>query len=81
LDSAGNIYGTTVAGGKYDDGIVFELVAPVGEGAYKEKILLTFSGEGGNGPYDSLILDGADLYGTTYAGGTNGEGVVFEVTQ
>jgi uncharacterized repeat protein (TIGR03803 family) len=80
LDSAGNIYGTTLGGGKYDDGIVFELVAPVGEGAYREKILLTFSGEGGIAPYDSLILDGSDLYGTALAGGTNGEGVVFEVT-
>lgn len=80
LDSAGNIYGTTLAGGKYDDGIVFELVAPIGKGGYEEKILLTFSGEGGIAPYDSLILDGAALYGTAYAGGTNGEGIVFEVT-
>ena len=78
LDTAGNIFGTTTGGGKFNDGTVFELV-PAG-GGYSEKVLWSFSGTDGNGPYGSLILDSAgNLYGTTYTGGTS-EGVVFEVT-
>src|ERR1035438_3188809 len=43
LDADGNIYGTTVTGGKYGYrhggyGALFELVAPVGVGRYREKI-------------------------------------------
>jgi uncharacterized repeat protein (TIGR03803 family) len=81
FDAAGNIYGTTTAGGKSGDGTVFELVALVGKGGYKEKILWNFNGTDGSQPYDSLILDSAgNLYGTTVVGGDYGSGVVFEVT-
>ncbi len=86
LDAAGNVYGTTVGGGKYAGGLgtVFELAAPVGTGTYyKEKILWTFpfGGGWGSSPYDSLILDSAgNLYGTTAGGGSTDNGVVFEVT-
>jgi uncharacterized repeat protein (TIGR03803 family) len=77
LDAAGNIYGTTLLG----NGTVFELVAPVGKGVYTEKILWSFNGTNGTGPYDSPILDTAgNLYGTTAGGGVYGSGVVFEVT-
>jgi uncharacterized repeat protein (TIGR03803 family) len=79
FDLAGNIYGTTTAGGKYGEGTVFELVAPVGTGSYKEKILWSFNGTDGAGPTGSLILDSGILYGITYSGGSHGEGVVFEV--
>jgi uncharacterized repeat protein (TIGR03803 family) len=84
-DAAGNIYGTTNEGGQYQqdlggDGTVYELVAPVGKGSYKEKVLWSFNGTDGVYPADSLILDSAgNLYGTTfYRGG--GVGDVFEVT-
>jgi len=81
FDAAGNIYGTTLAGGEPNQGTVFELVAPVGKGGYKEKVLWSFDGTDGAQPYGSLILDSAgNLYGTTSAGGSNGAGVVFEVT-
>jgi uncharacterized repeat protein (TIGR03803 family) len=82
LDSDGNIYGTTFYGGTLNDGTVFELVAPVGEGAYKEKLLWNFNQTDGYEPTgNSLILYGSDLYGTaTWTGGTNGYGVAFEVT-
>jgi uncharacterized repeat protein (TIGR03803 family) len=87
FDAAGNIYGTTGYAGTSSDGTVFELVAPVGTGSYKEKILWSFNGANGYDPLTSLILDSAGiLYGTTswggpaYAlGGANGYGVVFEV--
>lgn len=85
LDAAGNIYGTTTEGGKYNDehggnGTVFELVAPVGKGGYEDKLLWSFNGTDGAGPADSLILDSAgNLYGTSQYGGSNGYGAVFEV--
>ena len=86
FDQAGNIYGTTVWGGKRDWGTVFELIARVGKGGYEEKILWIFTGADGLGPYTGVILDSAgNLYGATYKGGTTygdnyGYGVVFKVT-
>jgi len=81
FDAAGNIYGTTANGGRYGDGIGFELAAVVGKSSYKPTVLWTFGYDRGAGPFGSLILDSAgNLYGTTYAGGDYGAGVVFEVT-
>ena len=85
LDAAGNLYGTTEEGGSLYggdlDGTVYELVAPVGTGSYKEKVLWSFNGADGAAPGDSLILDSAgNLYGTTQVGGSSSAGVVFEVT-
>jgi hypothetical protein len=78
LDAAGNIYGTTWGGGEYSEGTVYELVARVGTGSYKEKLLWSFNGPDGATPVDSLILDSAgNLYGTTQYGF---EGTVFEIT-
>ena len=48
LDSAGNIYGTTIQGGTDGQGTVFELVPPVGAGSYKEKVLWNFDGADGS---------------------------------
>ncbi len=80
LDGAGNIYGGTYSGGKSGDGIVYELVAPVGKGSYKEKVLWSFDGTDGAVAYGNLILDSAgNLYGATGNGGSSNEGVVFEV--
>jgi uncharacterized repeat protein (TIGR03803 family) len=81
LDAAGNLYGTTGGGGKYNDGTVFELAAPVGKGKYQEKVLWSFNGTDGAGPGGSLIFDNAgNLYGTAGGGGSSGFGVVFEVS-
>jgi uncharacterized repeat protein (TIGR03803 family) len=41
LDSAGNLYGTTVEGGRYNSGTVFEL-SPTAGGVWTEKILHHF---------------------------------------
>jgi uncharacterized repeat protein (TIGR03803 family) len=79
LDTAGNVYGTTTQGGVHDDGNVFELMAPSGTGSYAHKIVFSFSGENGNESEADLLLSGGYLYGTTYLGGSNGDGAVFEV--
>jgi uncharacterized repeat protein (TIGR03803 family) len=78
VDSAGNLYGTTFAGGAYGSGTVFEL-----QKGGKEKVLHSFaSGTDGANPEGSLTMDSAgNLYGTTFAGGASGTGVVFKVTK
>jgi len=82
-DKAGNLYGTTSAGGQgscFFDlgcGVVFKL-APDGT----ETILYSFSGgaDGGN-PQGGLALDSkGNLYGTTLYYGAHGYGTVFKVT-
>jgi uncharacterized repeat protein (TIGR03803 family) len=68
LDDAGNLYGTTVFGGKFSGGTVFQL-APSGD-SWTESVLYEFTGRNdGIDPEAALILDqkGA-LYGTTIAG-------------
>ena len=86
FDAAGNLYGTTGAGGSHGNlgsgGTVFEL-KPAAGGRYTERILHNFgAGTDGNIPgYSSLIFDAAgNLYGTTTAGGSYGYGAVFEIT-
>jgi uncharacterized repeat protein (TIGR03803 family) len=81
LDAAGNIYGTTIQGGTNSLGTVFELVAPVGKSKkYEEQVLWSFNGGDGSQPLGGLILDAGNFYGTTSAGGSSANGVVFEMT-
>lgn len=80
FDAKGNLYGTTLSGGAYHVGTVFELT-PTESGGWKEKILHSFNGKDGFFPYSNLIFDtSGNLYGTTYYGGRNGYGTVFELT-
>jgi uncharacterized repeat protein (TIGR03803 family) len=83
-DGAGNLYGTTCnyEGGGPGYGTVFEL-SPNGSGGWKETVLYSFTGGAdGSNPIDSgVIFDSVgNLYGTTYQGGANGLGVVFELS-
>jgi len=68
-DAAGNLYGTTINGGYYDEGTVFELRPAVG-GGWTQHILHTFGGtEDGTYPYAGLVLDAfGNLYGATIYG-------------
>lgn len=85
-DGAGNLYGTTVAGGPYKAGTVFEL-SPTSGGTWKEQILYSFpetkllTFPGGAGPDAGVVMDSAgNLYGTTVDGGANNSGTVFELS-
>ena len=81
MDAAGNLYGTTLDGGIYGKGTVFEL-SPGAGGGWAETILYSF----GNGtdaaiPVGGLIMDGAgDIYGTSEADGAGGCGTVYELS-
>jgi uncharacterized repeat protein (TIGR03803 family) len=82
-DGAGNLYGTTNAGGSNGDGAVFELSPPKeGKKAWTESVLVSFNGTNGNSPFFAgLSADGAgNLYGTTSGGGSNNDGLVFELS-
>ncbi len=70
LDAAGNLYGTTSAGGSADAGVVFKIDA-----TGRETVLYTFTGGAdGREPLAGLILDPAgNLYGSTDQGGTQND--------
>jgi uncharacterized repeat protein (TIGR03803 family) len=65
FDQAGNLYGTTLFGGRSHSGVVFQLT--LSGGAWKETVLHSFTGRNdGIDPEASLIMDqNGVLYGTT----------------
>lgn len=88
FDKAGNLYGTTQAGGrgKQSEGTVFKL-SPSENGTWTETVLYRFTGGASDGaePKADLIFDTkGNLYGTTPYGGIGCEptgcGTVFELT-
>jgi hypothetical protein len=84
MDSNGNLFGTTIAGGGNNNaGTVFELVKS-GDGSYSQAtILYSFTGGAdGNHPFAGLVMDsGGNLFGTTLSAGSGGEGTVFELVK
>jgi uncharacterized repeat protein (TIGR03803 family) len=75
-DASGNLYGTTYAGGKYDEGTVFELSSA---GTLTMLHSFGFSTDG-QFPYAGLVRDvNGNMYGTTSAGGTQGLGTVYKI--
>jgi len=83
FDAAGNLYGTTSAGGTYGHGTVFELVPSTS--GWTEKILHSFAMESDGGvPYAGIVVDAKrNLYGAATdggGGGSSGGGTVFELT-
>ena len=79
LDTNGNLYGTTGAGGTNNKGTVFEL-SP----SNVETILHSFDQNGADGHnpgYAPLVLDReGNIYGTTAVGGAQDLGTAFKVT-
>ncbi len=68
-DAAGNLYGSTTAGGNSENGILFE-ISPAGS----ETVLYRFGGgKDGDGVYAPLVLAQGYLFGTTQSGGYSGD--------
>ena len=80
MDAAGNLYGTTYEDGAYRYGSVFRLMFSDGTWVYTDLHDFTFGSDGAE-PAGDVILDAnANLYGTAFAAGAYGYGVVFEIT-
>jgi uncharacterized repeat protein (TIGR03803 family) len=82
MDSSGNLFGTAAEGGSYQNGALFKLTPPsTPGGSWTESIIWEFGGLAGSNPFAGLIMDSSNnLYGTTAAGGSFGDGMVFEIT-
>jgi uncharacterized repeat protein (TIGR03803 family) len=81
FDDAGNFYGTTLYGGTYGGGVVFELTPS--QSGWSEAVLHSFR-TGPNlssaGP-SRVTFKGGKLYGTIRSEGAYGAGAVFELGQ
>ena len=87
MDATGNLYGTTLSGGRFERGNVFKLTRTGDSWAYSSLYDFTGGSDGGS-PYGGVALDAAgNLYGTAASGGsetgqcliTNGCGVVWQI--
>ena len=80
FDQAGNLYGTTQAGGAHKAGAVFKL-SPSQNGSWTESVIYSFADNpDGAKPPAGLIFDRAgNLYGTTAVGGISSLGTVFKL--
>jgi uncharacterized repeat protein (TIGR03803 family) len=81
LDSSGNLYGTTSAGGASGDGTIFKLTKN-SDGSWTESVLYSFAGgTDGVTPWAGVTFDArGNLYGTTQYGGASSVGTVFKLT-
>jgi len=81
LLSQRRLYGAATTGGNYGGGVVFELT-PTTVGEWDFKTLYSFHGEpDGSFPYGALLRTASGkFYGTTYYGGENGIGTVYELS-
>jgi len=75
LDSEGNLYGTTSAGGPNGNGTIFKLT-PGSNGVWSQSLLYSFDTtlhpKGPWGPFAPVVLDSAgNLYSTSYYGGSS----------
>jgi uncharacterized repeat protein (TIGR03803 family) len=77
----GQLYGAATAGGMYGSGVVFELT-PTKVGEWDFRLLYSFHGQpDGSFPYGALLrASSGKIYGTTYYGGENGIGSVYELS-
>ncbi len=77
VDAAGNLFGTTEAGGMYNLGTVFEIP----EAGGPITTVFSFNGTDGTDPVGGLTVDASgNIYGTTALGGANDLGTVYEIT-
>jgi uncharacterized repeat protein (TIGR03803 family) len=80
IDTTGNLYGVTELGGANGAGTVYKMTQG-SAGKWNLSTLYAFKGTPDAGfPYGGLIGDASgNLFGTTYFGGTSGQGAVFEL--
>ena len=79
IDSAGNLYGPSYAGGTYGYGTIYKFV-PSGSGGIFSVMYTFRGGNDGKNPAFPLTLDSSgNLYGVSYGGAYN-YGTVFEIT-
>jgi uncharacterized repeat protein (TIGR03803 family) len=71
----GSLYGATTSGGRYEDGVLYELSI-----TGKQTLLHSFAGTDGENPNGELLELNGNFYGTTTHGGKNGDGVVYVAT-
>ena len=85
IDAAGNLYGTSVLGGEFGGGTVWQL-SPVGD-SWVHTVLYSFTGGADGGePYKGVTLDAnGNLYGTAVTGGSGscegGCGVTYKLSK
>ncbi len=81
-DSNGDLFGTTTRGGSSGDGTVFEIVNTSAGYATTPTVLVSFDGTNGANPQAGLLADSSgNLFGTTFSGGSLGNGTVFEIVK
>ena len=84
-NSSGDLFGTTTGldpntGNPLTAGTVFEIVKTASGYASTPTTLVGFNSPDGESPFGGLIADpNGDLFGTTYHGGANDDGTVFEI--
>jgi uncharacterized repeat protein (TIGR03803 family) len=79
-DAAGDLFGTTDNGGVDDDGVVFEIVKTRHGYASAPTILVSLDDADGANPGGAMLMDAAgNLFGTTFDGGSDNDGTVFEI--
>src|SRR5262249_48337150 len=79
MNRSGDFFGTAALANKYSCGVIYEFEKSHG---YRPEILYQFTGVNGDGcdPFGRLALDkDGNMLGTTYAGGTNGDGTVYKL--
>ena len=79
----GGLYGAATTGGDNGAGMIFELKPTAGAGQWTFRTLYSFlGGPDGSFPYGALLFDNAGhISGTTYYGGVNGLGSVYQLTR
>ena len=74
------LYGAATVGGLYGNGVVFKLT-PTAVGEWDFRVLYSFHGQpDGSFPYGALLRVSGKIYGTTYYGGENNIGAVYELS-